>query len=193
MLALKGHADEVWDVAFSPDGKRLATASLDNTARVWDLSTGRTVLTLTNHTDGVYGIAYSPDGTRLATASRDGTAKIWDATTGQELFTLRGHTSTLIRVTFSPDSKYLVSASQDRTIKLWDVATGEELLTLPGLWSGVFSPDGTRLATVDADSGTVNIYTLRIEDLVALAKSRLTRTWTPDECRKFLHTDQCPP
>ena len=165
LLALIGHADEVWDVAFSPDGKRLATASLDNTARIWDLTTGQTVLTLTNHTDTVYGIAYSPDGTRLATASRDGTAKLWDAATGQELFTLKGHTSTLIRVTFSPDSKYLVSASQDRTIKLWDVATGEEFLTLPGLWSGVFSPDGTRLATVDADSGTVNIYTLQIEDL----------------------------
>ena len=85
-----------------------------------------------------------------------------------------------------------MSASQDTTIKLWDVTTGEELLTLPGIGSVAFSPDGTRLATVDADSNSVNIYTLKIEDLVALAQSRLTRTWTLDECRKFLHMDQCP-
>jgi WD40 repeat protein len=193
LLTLKGHSDEVWGVAFSPDGKRLATASLDSTARVWDLATGRTVLTLTNHTDGVYGIAYSPDGTRLATASRDGTAKIWDAGTGQELSTLKGHTSTLTRVAFSPDGKRLVSASQDRTIKFWDVATGAQSLTLPGTASVAFSPDGTRLATIGPEDNDVRIYTLRIEDLVALAKSRLTRTWTLDECRRFLHMDQCPP
>jgi len=193
LLTLNGHEGQVWGVAFSPDGKRLATSSLDNTARVWDLSTGQSVFTLTNHTDGVYGITYSPDGTRLATASRDGTAKIWDAATGQELLTLKGHTGTITRVAFSPDGKRLVSASQDRTVKVWDVATGEELLTLPGSWSGIFSPDGTRLATTGGPEGNmVSVYALRIEDLVALAKSRLTRTLTVDECKTFLHMNQCP-
>ena len=192
LLTLKGHMDELWGVAFSPNGKRLVTTSLDRTARVWDLSTGQSVMTLTGHTDAVYGVAYSPDGTHIATAGRDGTGKIWDAATGKELVTLKGHTSTLTHVAFSPDGKRVVTASTDKTAKVWDVATGEELLSLPGVWSAAFSPDGTRLVTPDSDDNTIKVYALRVEDLVALAKARLTRTWTPDECRTFLHADRCP-
>lgn len=192
LLTLDGHTSEVWGVAFSPDGKRLATSSMDRTGRVWDLSTGQSVITLTGHTDGVFGIAYSPDGTRLATAGRDATVRIWDASTGKELFSLKGHTNSITRVAFSSDGKRLVSASNDRTAKVWDVAAGQELLSLPGAWSAVFSPDGTRLAAADQDDYTFKVYSLRIEDLVTLAESRLTRTWTSEECRTFLHTSSCP-
>ena len=84
-------------MAYSPDGKRLATASDDQTAKVWDAETGKELLTLRGHSATVYGVAYSPDGKRLATASEDGTAKVWDADSGKELLTLRGHSGDVSR------------------------------------------------------------------------------------------------
>jgi len=79
LLTLRGHSTVVYGVAFSPDGKRLATASWDHTAKVWDVESGKELLTLRGHLSGVYGVAFSPDGKRLATASDDYTAKVWDA------------------------------------------------------------------------------------------------------------------
>jgi WD40 repeat protein/transcriptional regulator with XRE-family HTH domain len=187
----------IWQSALSPDGKRLVTGGESGATRVWDASTGQELFRLNPPSITTYGVAFSPDGKRVATADADHMARMWDAATGQELFTLQGHTSTVTQVAFAPDGKRLMSASNDRTVKVWDVATGEELLTLPGFRSGAISPDGKLLASVSADSNSpniisVNIYTLQIGDLVALAKSRLTRTWTLDECQTFLHTNQCP-
>jgi WD40 repeat protein len=79
---LKSHSDRVLSVAGSPDGRRLATASLDNTARVWDAQTGAEIAVLKGHSDPVWRVAWSPDGRRLATASWDNTARVWDAQTG---------------------------------------------------------------------------------------------------------------
>ena len=93
-----GHKGEVNGVAFSPDGTRLATASDDGTARIWDTATGTTITTLTGHTNAVLGVTFSPDGTRLATASADGTARIWDTATGTTITTLTGHTNTVLGV-----------------------------------------------------------------------------------------------
>ena len=87
---LKGHASNVPGVAWSPDGKRLATASWDRTAKVWDAASGQELLTLGGHTGDVNSVAWSPDGKWLATASGDWTAKVWDAASGQEWVTLKG-------------------------------------------------------------------------------------------------------
>ena len=92
-LTIRGHTAGLYRVAHSPDGKRLATASIDKTAKVWDVASGQELLTLRGHTMDVTGVAFSPDGTRLATSSYDKTAKVWDAVTGKELLTLRCHTS----------------------------------------------------------------------------------------------------
>jgi WD40 repeat protein len=78
-LSLQGHTGPVESVAFSPDGKRLASASKDGTVKVWDAATGQEILTLKGHTDQVLSVAFSPDGKRLASASADGTVKVWDA------------------------------------------------------------------------------------------------------------------
>ena len=102
VLTLRGHSSAVDGVAFSPDGKRLATASDDQTAKVWDAQSGQELLTLRGHRDAVTGVAFSPDGKRLATASTDQTAKVWDAESGKELLTLRGHSNNVRAVTFSP-------------------------------------------------------------------------------------------
>jgi WD40 repeat protein len=172
-MTLRGHSSGVDGVAFSPDGKRLATASWDHTAKVWDVESGKELLTLRGHSNGVYGVAFSPDGKHLATASSDHTAKVWDVESGRELLTLRGHSDSVDGVAYSPDGKRLATASGDHTAKVWDAGSGKELLTLDGhsdVVDGVaFNPDGKRLATAswdhtakvwDAESGK-ELLTLR--------------------------------
>ena len=195
LITLTGHEDGVFSVAFSPDGTRLATTSWDRTAKVWDLASGQVVSTLTGHTDDVNDVAFDPNGNFIATASRDGTARLWDPATGQELFTLSGHTSTVSALNISPDGTRLATAGTDGTVKVWETATGVEVVTLPGNPTVAFSPDGTRLATGSRrpkEKGLLRLYLMKIEDLMALARSRVTRSLTTEECQKYLHVEACP-
>ena len=158
-VTLSGHSQYVMRVAWSPDGKQLATASDDSTAKIWDAATGKELRTLVGDDSGAMGVssvAWSPDGKRLATTSGDGTAKVWDPGTGKELLNLGNHENILNRVAWSPDGKRLATASNDTTAKVWDANTGKELLTLKGhrkdVQSVAWSPDGKRLATASDDS-----------------------------------------
>ena len=155
IFAITGHTDRVRSVAFSPDGRRILTASSDRTARIWDAATGREILRLSGHTGDLTSAAFSPDGRRVVTASFDKTARIWDAATGRELLQLSGHTDLLRAAQFSPDSQRIVTASTDKTARIWDAATGREMVLLSGhtdlLTSAAFSPDGRRVVTSSWD------------------------------------------
>ena len=199
LLTLAAHAGDIFSdtfgVAFSPDGSLLATASWDGTAKVWTAETGQMLLTLEGHTQRVNSVAFSPDGMRLATASWDGTAKVWDTVSGEAIHTLTGHAGIVWDIAFSLDGTRLATVGFDNTTRLWDSSTGQELLILTGHELGTagvaFSPDGAHLAVSGGD-GTVRIYVLPIEDLMTLARMRVTRSLTDEECRQYLHLDQCP-
>ena len=161
---LAGHEGLVNSVAFSPDGKTLASGSYDNTVKLWDVGSGKVIRTLTGHEDVyVYSVAFSPDGKTLASGSNDKTIKLWDVGSGKVIRTLAGHEDGVVSVAFSPDGKTLASGSMDKTAnaKLWDVGSGELLRTLAGHedWvnSVAFSPDGQTLASGSEDK-TVKLW-----------------------------------
>ncbi|MCA2694109.1 MULTISPECIES: serine/threonine-protein kinase [unclassified Microcystis] len=121
LRTLTGHSNGVTSVAYSPDGRYLASGSWDDTIKIWEVATGKELRTLTGHYGEVYSVAYSPDGRYLASGSGDNTIKIWEVATGKELRTLTGHSSGVLSVVYSPDGRYLASGSWDNTIKIWRV------------------------------------------------------------------------
>jgi WD40 repeat protein len=154
-------------VAFSPDGKWLASAGDNKSITVWDLGKDEELFSLEGHESACTAVAFSPDGKWLASASADGKVKVWNAATHKELLTLPGHTGGIHGVAFSPNGKRLALASTDHTVKVWDVnpankanVAGKEL-TLTGHKGAVvrlvFRKDGNRLASASLDN-TVKIW-----------------------------------
>ena len=162
---LKGHTSGVTGAVFSFDGTRIATGSLDSTARVWNASTGDLELELKGHTLGVSSVAFSPDGKRIVTGSLDRTAKVWDAQTGASQFELTGHTGPVECVAFSPDGVRIVTGGGENVkpgeVKVWDARAGRPPTELRGSAtttahlgfsvSAAFSPDSRRIVTLGAD------------------------------------------
>ena len=165
---LLGHTNHVQSVAFSPNGKIIASASgWDQTVRLWNLE-GKELLTIPDHTNS-QSVAFSPDGKTIVTPSIDNTAKLWNLE-GKELLTLRGHREPVESVAFSPDGKTIATGSEDKTVKLWNLE-GKELLTIPDHFyssnSIAFSPDGKTIATSSRDK-TVKLWNLEGKELLTL-------------------------
>ncbi|NET72248.1 MAG: TIR domain-containing protein [Sphaerospermopsis sp. SIO1G2] len=160
---LEGHQSYVTSVSFSPDGKTIATASDDNTARLWNLN-GQLLQEFKGHQSSVYSVSFSPDGKTIATASDDNTARLWNLK-GQLLQEFKGHQRGVISVSFSPDGKTIATASGDNTARLWNL-NGQLLQEFKGHQRGVisvsFSPDGKTIATA-SDDNTARLWNLKGE------------------------------
>lgn len=132
LLVFEGHTDWVASVAFSSDGMRVVSGSVDKMIRVWDAETGKIVLgPLEGHTNKVTSVGFSPDGRHIVSGSKDRTVRVWDAKTGAAVSgPLNGHTGQITCVAFSPDGRHIVSGSGDKTVRVWkfdsDAATAQQ-------------------------------------------------------------------
>jgi len=161
---LQGHTDAIASpngLAFSKDGGRLASASFDDTAMIWDTQTRQKLITLNGHNNNVEAIAFSPDGKWVATASKDKQLILWESETGRALRLFRGHDNIVFAVAFSANGKHLFSASRDNTLRLWDVESGVTERVYQGHQAGLLSVVSYQqhLYTAAAD-GTVRRWSL---------------------------------
>lgn len=150
-----GHTSDVYKVAFSPDGKWFASASGDDTVKMWDSITGQELATFNGHDGGVLSLAVDPSGALIASAGHDKQIRVRSVESRQEVLTLNGHSGPIYCVAFDPSGDRLVSASDDGSVRLWDITTGEQITSITGHAGAVqdvaFSPDNERLASVGKD------------------------------------------
>lgn len=175
-----GHTDWALPVAFSSDGKTLASGSNDKTVRLWNWQTGDCLKTLQGHTDFIYSLAFSPNGQILASGSTDSSVRLWNVQTGECFQALQGHTDWIDSVTFHPNGRILASGSADCTVKLWDIHTGQCIKTLTGhtekLLGTAFNPDGEILASCGVDQ-VIKLWDVTSGHCLKTLEGHTSRIW----------------
>jgi WD40 repeat protein len=176
-----------YTVAFSPDGRALASAGADKILRIWDAQTGRLIRTLIGHADTIWSIAFAPNGRTLASASADKTVRLWNPWSGRPLRSIDNNIEAMTSVAFSPDGVSLATAGQSGITRLSDPETGELQQTLTGnnmsVWAIAFSPDSRTVATGSGD-WTVKFWNARSGELEQILPSHFggvrSVAWSPD-------------
>jgi WD40 repeat protein len=158
-------------VAFSPDGRRVASGSFDKTVRVWDADTGAELARLDGHGNTVNSVAFSPDGRRIASGSYDRTVLVWDADSGAEIARLVGHEDTVRSVAFSPDGR-LIASEDDRTVRVWDAESYECLEVIPGR-------DDVRNIAGGVETFPLRAVTRSLETIIETAAEGRELAWFP--------------
>ena len=176
---LRGHTGQINDVFFSQDGRLAVSTSYDKTAKLWDVSSWRTIATLSGHKDSVKLAFFSPDSKYVVTtaAAEDNTARVWETTKGTLISELRGHTNLIKTLAFSGNGLWLASGSEDHTVRVWDIKTGGAVAELYGPAIAVaFSQDSKVIVSASAD-GTIRRYQcahcIPTAELLGIAQQRL--------------------
>jgi WD40 repeat protein len=189
LYTYRGHSGYVSAVVWSPDGKRIASGSVDTTVQVWDAANGSHVFIYRGHSYYLNAVAWSPDGRRIASGDGkpDTTVQVWDAADGSHVFTYRGHSSEVYTLAWSPDGRRVASGSVDTTVQVWDAADGSHVFTYRGhsgyVSAVAWSPDGKRIASVSNDY-TVQVWDTADGSQVFIYRGHSARVngvaWSPD-------------
>ncbi|MBD1914079.1 MULTISPECIES: NB-ARC domain-containing protein [unclassified Leptolyngbya] len=171
----------VESVAFSPDGRHLATSGTNGTLHLWQVTDGKQLFTFQGHRSWIFCVCFSPDGQMLATGSEDARIRLWSVISGECLKTLQGHRNSVYSINFSPDGQAIASSSEDSSIRLWDVASGRCLKILEGhigrVWSVSFSPDGRTLVSGSNDT-TIRLWNVQNGQCVNILHGHEAWVWS---------------
>lgn len=163
-IVLEGHSAEVLSVAFSPDGKTIASGSIDDTLRLWSVNQARLIRTMQGHAFPIWQVKFSPNGTTLFTGSTDGVIRVWQVSSGILIGSFKGHIGRITGLDVSKDGKWLVSSAEDFTVRIWRLPNGAPVQVIDEGMAGItcvlFTPDSQAVAWGE-DNGTIRVRTLR--------------------------------
>jgi WD40 repeat protein len=170
----------VWHVAFSADGRTIASGGQDATIKLWDVEKGILLRILKGHKLTVWSVKFSPDGNIIASGSFDNTVKLWNVLDGKLLSNIKGHTEAVVDLAFSNNGKKLATASDDKTIKIWDMPDGKIIHSIKvpeHVQAVVFSPDDKRLMTGGRDKIMIGEFLQEIFGDSKFNKGISARLW----------------